>query len=76
MFDSRNCFEKQLLDSTPTLLTVPHAGLAWCARNSGLPPYKQLVPPSLVVGVLPNAAAKTIIFREGWLGTHLLRQQN
>ena len=44
-FDSRNLFEKQLLGSTPTLLTVPHS-LAWCARNSGLPPYKQLVPPS------------------------------
>jgi hypothetical protein len=32
-----NFFEKQLLGSTPTLLTVPH-GLAGCARNSGLLP--------------------------------------
>ena len=33
-------FEKQLLSSTTTLLTVLHSH-AWCARNNGTP-YKQL----------------------------------
>ena len=46
-FDSRNYFEKQLLGSTsPTILTISHGGLSWCARNNGFPPYKQLVSPS------------------------------
>ena len=35
-----------LLGSTPTLLTTFPHGLAWCARNGGYSPYKQLVPPS------------------------------
>jgi hypothetical protein len=51
MFDFSQFFEKQLLGSTPTLLSTVLHGLAWCARNSGLPPYKQLVPPSLAVRV-------------------------
>ena len=64
-FNSHNIFEKQLLGLTPTLLTLLH-GLAWCARNSGLPPYKQLVPPSWAVGVSPNAVALMITFCERW----------
>jgi hypothetical protein len=67
-------FEKQLLGSTPTLLTTSHS-LAWCARNSGLAPYKQLVLPCSAVGVSPNAVAKMITFLERWLGTHLHKQK-
>ena len=47
-FNSCHFLEKQSLASTPTLLTVRHGLVVWCARSSGLPPppYKQLVPPS------------------------------
>ena len=45
-FDSRNFFEKQLLGSTPTLLTIPHS-LALCARNIGRLPRQLEFPLTL-----------------------------
>ena len=41
-------FEKQLLGSTPTLLTAPRGLLAWCARKRDCPqhPTASSVPPS------------------------------
>jgi hypothetical protein len=69
-FDSRNFFYKFLLDSTPTLLTIPH-GLAWCARNSGLSPLQAACAAFLGGRSSPsNTAAKTITFHKRWLGTH------
>ena len=73
-FDSCNFFENQLLGSAPTLLIVLH-GLAWCARNSGLPPTSRLCRhPRRSEFPLANTATKTITFRESWLGTHLCYQ--